>query len=226
MTGRLGELRERWRDPLLTALTGLLLLLLFVLAPLRAENVPGVQELGFFSVAIVTGALLFLSGKPVATMAMLVAIGLAAVAAYFRRQHPSDLDVFLDATAWLLIGLALILEVGRAVFAPGRVTYHRVMGAILLYLAVGLVFVSLFTFIGLRVPNAFSGLAVKDTSSLLTTMIYYTFGALTGAGAGDISADHALARSLSNLASMVGQLYPATLLARLVTLEIEDSGRA
>ena len=33
---------------------------------------------------------------------------------------------------------------------------------------------------------------------------------------------HAFARSLVNLESMIGQLYPATLLARLVTLEIED----
>jgi hypothetical protein len=33
------------------------------------------------------------------------------------------------------MGLALIWVVARAVFAPGSVTYHRVMGAILLYLA-------------------------------------------------------------------------------------------
>jgi len=30
-----------------------------------------------------------------------------------------------------------------------------------------------------------------------------------------------IARSLVNLEAMIGQLYPATLLARLVTLEIE-----
>jgi hypothetical protein len=32
-----------------------------------------------------------------------------------------------------------------------------------------------------------------------------------------------LARSLTNLEAMVGQLYPATLLARLVTLESEGA---
>jgi hypothetical protein len=35
---------------------------------------------------------------------------------------------------------------------------------------------------------------------------------------------HPFARSLANLESIIGQLYPATLLARLVTLELE--GRA
>jgi hypothetical protein len=56
--GSLDHLRERWRDPLLTALTLLLALLLFVLAPLRADNIPGIQELGFTLVAVVTGAVL------------------------------------------------------------------------------------------------------------------------------------------------------------------------
>jgi hypothetical protein len=35
---------------------------------------------------------------------------------------------------------------------------------------------------------------------------------------------HSIARSLANLEAIIGQLYPATLLARLVTLELE--GRA
>jgi hypothetical protein len=221
----LSGLRERWRDPLLTALTLLLALLLFVLAPLRADNLAGVQELGFMLVAVVAGAVFILSGRPIAITALLIAIALAATAAVFRLKQPSDLDVYLNAGAWLLLGLVLIVEVGRAVFAPGRVTYHRVVGAILLYLAIGLIFVALFTLAGVGLPGAFSGVEVEDRPNLAANMIYFSFGALTGAGAGDIAPMHPLARSLSNLASIAGQLYPATLLARLVTLEIEDSAR-
>ena len=226
MAQSLTEMRERWRDPLLTALTILLALLLFVLAPLRADNIPGIQELGFALVAVVTGALLMLSGKPVAISALLAAIVLAAIAAIHRLYHPSSLDVYLDASAWLLISLALILEVGRAVFGPGRVTYHRVMGAILLYLAMGLAFAAFFAFIGLASATAFSGLVVKDSPNISDMMIYFSFGALTGIGSGDITALHPIARSLVLVEAMIGQLYPATLLARLVTLEIEDSRRA
>jgi hypothetical protein len=226
MAQSLRVLRDRWRDPLLTALTVLLALLLFVFAPLRADNIPGSQEAGFALVAVVTGATFFISGKPIAFTALLVAIGLAGAAALFRLQQPSNLDIYLDASAWLLLGLALVFEVGRAVFAPGRVTYHRVMGAILLYLAIGVIFVALFTFAGVAMPDAFSGMKIDDAPSLAANMIYFSFGTLTGAGAGDIAAMHPVARSLTNLASILGQLYPATLLARLVTLEIEDSGRS
>ena len=226
MTGtKLSSLRERWRDPLLTALTVLLALLMFVLAPLRAEQIPGAQELGFALVALVTGAVLILSGKRFAMWALLMAILLAAIASIHRLYQPSSLDVYLDATAWLLISLALILEVGRAVFGPGRVTYHRVMGAILLYLAMGLAFAALYTFIGLANDTAFSGFVVKDSPKLTDTMIYFSFGVLTGIGSGDIMALHPIARSLTIVEAMIGQLYPATLLARLVTLEVEGSGR-
>jgi hypothetical protein len=138
MAQNLSDLRERWRNPLPTVLTILLALLMFVLAPLRAEQITGAQELGFALVVLVTGAVLVLSGKRFAIWALLTASLLAAIAAVHRLYYPSVLDVYLDANAWLLISLALILEVGRAVFGPGRVTYHRVMGAVLLYLAHGL----------------------------------------------------------------------------------------
>lgn len=224
--GIIADLRESWRDPLLTGLTILLALLLFLLAPLRADNIPGVQELGFALVAVITGAIVLLSGRPVPIAALLLAIALAATAAVLRLRRPSDLDIYLNATAWGLLSLALIVEVGRAVFAPGRVTYHRIMGAILLYLAIGLAFVALYTFAGLVAPGAFSRMSIDDKPNLAAAMIYFSFGTLTGAGAGDISPVHPMVRSLSNLQAMIGQLYPATLLARLVTLEAEDSGRA
>jgi hypothetical protein len=119
----------------------LLALLMFVLAPLYAAGISGAQDLAFATALVVTGAIVLLSGNHIAITAMLVAIGLAAVAAVLRLHQPSILDVYLKASAWMLLGVALIWEVGKAVFGPGRVTYHRILGAVLLYLAIGLTFV-------------------------------------------------------------------------------------
>jgi hypothetical protein len=226
MAQKLRDLRERWQDPLLTVLTIVFALLLFVLAPLRADHIPGVKELVFGLLALVTGAVLVLSGRPIAIGTLLVAIVLAAIAAILRLQHPSNLDVYLDATAWLLLSLAVISEVGRAVFGPGRITYHRVMGAILLYFAMGLAFAALFALIGVASDTAFSGFVVKDSRNLWDTMIYFSFGVLTGIGTGDMTALHPLTRSLTLVEAMIGIFYPATLLARVVTLQIEDSRRS
>jgi hypothetical protein len=224
---RLRRSRDRWRDPPLTVLTILLALLMFVIAPLHAAGIIESQDVGLAVALIVIGILLFQSGISTAIIVMLVAFGLAATATLLRLQpHHSTLDLYLDASAWILIGLALSWVVARAVFAPGRITYHRIMGAILLYLAIGLTFVALYTFVGLLVPDAFSGMTVKDSAAFASTMVYFSFGTLTTAGSGDIAPLHPIARNLCNVQAMIGQLYPATLLAGLVTLEIEGEDRA
>lgn len=225
VTNGLSRLRERWRDPLLTALTLLLAFLMFVLAPLQAVGITGAQDLGFAIVVLVIGAAVVLSGNPIAIVVMLAAVGLAITAAVLRLQQPSTLDVYLKASAWILMGLALIWVVARAVFASGPVTYHRVMGAILLYLAIGWTFGGLLTLVGLLAPDAFTGMTVSDSPAFASTMVYFSFGILTTAGSGDIAPLHPIARSLCNLEAMIGQLYPATLLARLVTLEIEGEAK-
>lgn len=216
------RMRERLRDPLLTLLTVVLLVWMFVLAPLHESAARDTNIVGFLLALAVAGALLVLSGKAVSALLMLFGITLAAAAAWFRRHNPSPLDIFLNASAWIIIGLVLIWVVGRAVFAPGRITYHRIMGAILLYLAIGLTFAALYAIVGLVSADAYAAMTVKESPTLSSTMIYFSFGTLTTAGSGDIAPIHPFARSLANIESMIGQLYPATLLARLVTLEIED----
>ncbi|MGZ5916815.1 MAG: ion channel [Methyloceanibacter sp.] len=219
------RLQERLRDPLLTGLTILIALLMFVIAPLHAGGAIESQDVGLAVGLVVIGAVAFETGITPAVVVMLVALGLAATATLLRLQHRSPLDLYLDASAWILLGFAMSWVVARAVFAPGRITYHRIMGAILLYLVVGLTFVALYTFVGLLIPDAFSGMTVKDGPALASTMIYFSFGTLTTAGSGDIAPLHPIARSLCNVEAMIGQLYPATLLARLVTLEIEGEDR-
>ncbi|MGZ5877370.1 MAG: ion channel [Bradyrhizobium sp.] len=130
------------------------------------------------------------------------------------------LDVNLFAGAWLILGVTLAAVIAPAVFASGRVTYHHVIGAVLLYLTIAVTFVALFTFVGSLAPKAFSGLSLEDSPALASDLIYFSFATLTTTGYGDIVPVHPVARSLCNLESIFGQLYPATLLARLVTLEI------
>jgi hypothetical protein len=68
---------------------------------------------------------------------------------------------------------------------------------------------------------AFRGLPAGQRGQF-SELLYYSLSALTTAGSGDIVAQHPLIRSLSSLEAVIGQLYPATLLARLVTLHAAD----
>lgn len=81
---------------------------------------------------------------------------------------------------------------------------------------------ALFCFVALSVPNAFIGLQpLRDNLAIAANLIYFSFVTLTSVGYGDIVPLHPYARSLANLEAIIGQLYPATLLARLVTLQLE-----
>jgi hypothetical protein len=221
MDSPLGRLRQRWSDPLLTTLTVLLVLMLFVFAPLQAIEIKPFQLLGFVSALGLIGGLFLMSGSPAVVLAMLAAFIMAGTSAVSRLSAPSVLDVYLFAGSLLIMGATLAAVVARTVFAPGRVTHHRIIGAILVYLSLAVIFTALFTMIGLLVPNAFSGMSFEDNPALASKVIYFSFVTLTSTGYGDVFPVHPVARSLCNLETIIGQLYPATLLARLVSLEIE-----
>jgi len=219
---KLRYLQEQYRDRLLIVLTILLLLLMFVIAPLQAVGMIDFQILGVFILWGILGSALLISGSPTAFGVLLVALCMNAVAAIHRLQQPSTFDLHLISGSWLIFSVTLGWVVARAVFGPGRVTYHRIVGAVLLYLLISMTFVALFIFVGLIVPKAFTGLTLEDNTALASNLIYFSFVTLTSTGYGDIVPMHPVARSLCNLETIIGQLYPATLLARLVTLELED----
>jgi VanZ family protein len=195
---------------------------MFVIAPLQAMGLLAAHHFGIAFALVLLATIFVVSSSPAAVTATLVAIALIVVATLLRLQQPSRLDIYLDASAWMITGLTLGIVVTRAVFAPGRVTFHRIIGAVLLYLNIGLTFAALFCFVALMVPNAFSGMEpLQDNLAVASKLIYFSFVTLTSVVYGDIAPLHPFARSLANIEAIIGQLYPATLLARLVTLQLE-----
>jgi len=219
MIGYMARLRDRWGDSLLTFLTGLLVVMLFVLAPLQAlGHVLQVFEL---AVALTLIACVFaLSGSRTVAVAMLIGIIMLVAGQILRLRAPSMVEMDLVVGSWLILATTLGWVVASVVFGDGRVTHHRVMGAILLYLTIAVLFAALYRFIGAVAPKAFAGMSMTDSPALASELIYFSFATLTTTGYGDISPIHPVARALCNVEAILGQLYPATLLARLVTLEL------
>jgi hypothetical protein len=220
---RFRDLQGRLQDPALTALTVALAFLMFVVGPLQAMGVFGAHHFAIGAALMMAVGIFIVSGSAMAVAALLAAVALAVIATVLRIRQPSVVDLYLDATAWIIAGITLSIVTARAVFAPGRVTLHRVIGAILLYLNIGFTFVALFCFVALREPGAFAGMQpLQDNLSVASNFVYFSFVTLTSVGYGDIVPVHPYARSLANVEAIIGQLYPATLLARLVSLEIAD----
>lgn len=216
------QLRKRFADPLLTALTILLVLLMFVVSPLQIERGVGATEVGGAIALVMIGGVRLLANGILPPLLMLAAFCINAVVILHRvHGHPSLEDLYLSASAWIIMTSTLGWVVARSVFGPGRINYHRIIGAILLYLLIAMAFASLYLLIGLRVPNAFANLTFEDSPALTSALIYFSCVTLTTVGYGDITPIYPLARSLANLEAIIGQLYPAILIGRLVTLQLE-----
>ena len=119
--------------------------------------------------------------------------------------------------------LAFLLIVLWWVYREGPVTGHRVRGAIAAYLLLALCFSLAYDLIEYVHPGSFTlppG-GAQDIQTRSALFLYFSVVTLTTVGFGDIAAVHPVARSLVMVEAVVGTLYPAILLARLVTLEIE-----
>lgn len=222
---RLDDLQKEYSDRLLSVLTVLLLIMLFIVAPFHAAGIKMFEAFGAIVALVMVAGVLLISASPTATLVILAGFSLNVFVVISRLIRPSTYDLYLVAAAWFVIVCTLAVVVARTVFAQGRISFHRIVGAVLLYLLIALAFVSLFMMVGLLVPNAFSGLVFEDNEKLASNLIYFSFVTLTSTGYGDIYPVHPIARSLCNLETIIGQLYPATLLARLVSLEIAGRGR-
>lgn len=80
-----------------------------------------------------------------------------------------------------------------------------------------------FELVAMVEPGAFQVLGAPATyDTMQPRFLYYSFTTLTTLGYGDITPIHPYARSLAVLESLVGVIYPAVLIARLVSLDVID----
>jgi Ion channel len=216
--------RRKFSDPILSGLTVFLALLIFALVPLQATIGFDFAPLGGAVVVVMVAGIYVLSASAAVLVPIAVAVALHFLLMLFRERHdPLHPHIYLVASLWLTLSLTFGFVVARAVLAKGRVTVHRIIGAVLLYMLIALLFDSLYLFIGAAVPGAFDNLAFEDTPRLGADVIYFSFTTLTSVGYGDMFPIHPIARSVCNLESICGQLFPAILIARLVSLHVEQS---
>jgi hypothetical protein len=211
-------------DESLTIFLGLLVVTVFVLIPLDDLGVIGslIFEV-IFTLLLISGVV---TASTKSRSTMMLAIVMAALTLSLRWMHPLFPGIGLATAKMLSALLALSLFASAVLYQTlreGRITMQRVYGAIAAYLLLGLIWGFAYELVQLHSPGAFQETTVSDQPGLLTSkLVYFSFVTLTTVGYGDITPVNPIARSLANLESLIGQLYPAILIARLVSLEIHS----
>ncbi len=201
----------------------LLVLHLFILTPARfLGQVLHVSSVLFFSLALLVGLLKLVKQKALRQIGVFVVVG-----AILCKSA-----VLVSKSPWLTVGgslltffslLALAYVVFLQVNCEGPVTAHRIRGAIALYILIAMIFAFLYGLAEELAPGAFNlpeGWSRASDSSG-EAFYYFSIVTMTTVGFGDITAINPFVRSLVGFEALIGQLYPAILIARLVTMEIE-----
>lgn len=156
------------------------------------------------------------------TIFLVVAV-LFRVLSYVTQGHL----VFMMRTISAMISLSILaVVVFFHVFRKGPITIQRVQGAVAGYLLLGLIWVSAYELLEIVSPGSIrnSTLAIPP-ETMTPSLIYFSFTTLTTVGYGDITPANQVARSLAMLEALTGQLFPAILIARLVSMELISSSK-
>lgn len=217
-----------WSDKGLSAMLVLLLLAIMLAPMLRSGPVASLITSIFFSLLLLTG-IFTISAKKLPRAVVSVVVLLGIILTWMKHLHP---------TTWLLLVcsdlislfymILLTLVVMRHVFQEGPVSRERIRGAIAAYILVGLTWAILYHLIELSVPGSFrmTETAASGIYSKQPDFTYFSFITMTTVGYGDITPVHPMARMFAIIEALIGQIYPSTLLARLVSLQIinRDAG--
>jgi hypothetical protein len=130
--------------------------------------------------------------------------------------------LLLGWTGVLVIALYLlnIWILAQIIFRSSALVDDRVYGGVAVYLMLGFLFGIIHHRIGMLNPEAYRNVAQTQSLPLnWADYIYFSFSSMTTAGFGDIVPVSAAARSATLLEAVLGVLYPAVLIARLVNRE-------
>jgi len=152
---------------------------------------------------------------------------LAVCATIFRALeylNPSPLIGNLDLGFSIAYFSLLTWLIFRYVVRDDKeVTSHRVQGAVVVYLLVGLVCSFLYFLVYLNNSASFLFSGTTNSSMVFAIFIYFSYTVQTTVGASDMIPVSAIPKSMVIFQSIFGMIYPVVIIARLVSLEIEHS---
>jgi len=220
MSTRPKRLQQFWaQEKSLTILLIILVVHIFIIIPIGQKTIlTETIFLIFYASLLSAGLFLLIKNVRLRLVLIYILILLLLLGSdfFFQSVKLGIIDDFIAVVYCIMLGGVVLLRT----FSEGPITIHRIQGAIVVYLLVSLAFAMTYNSVYLLYGGtAFKGLGASDRKEFM----YFSLTTLTTVGYGDISPAIPLNRSLANLEALVGQLYPAILIARLVSMEFESS---
>ena len=206
-------------------LTLTLLLMGFPYLPATVEEKSWILEGGL---ALILAACIYAVGstRKFFWIGLLLAAPPISLRLIFNLSHAEH----FDKAAILLFGafsVFVVIGLLKKISSHEVVTGDTIAAAICAYLLLAVAWSCFYVFVELAYPHSFYFDPSRDFNGKLgwNDLAYYSFATLTTCGYGDITAVSSQARSLTCIEAVVGVFYPATLVARLVSMHMEHRQR-
>jgi uncharacterized membrane protein len=197
---------------------GTVLVLLSLTFVVMASSPPGawarILTVGLQGLTLLAALLASRAGRRLFRIALVVVACafLASVASTFLSSADDPTGVFFGLNV-LLVATAPVV-IGRALYRRQIIDLRTVLGAICIYILLGMLFAFVYGAIDLLGPDPFF---VQTSHATMPDYLYFSFVTQTTVGYGDFTAASDLGRSLAVVEALVGQLYLVTIIAVLVS---------
>jgi hypothetical protein len=194
---------------------GVVLILILLTIIVYAAALGPVGQL--VSVALSGGTLLFVLHTADAGRRTFRAAAIVVTLAFTAATAATILDA-TRGTSWagllgLLLAVVAPLVILRRIALSPTITFRLVLGALAIYLLVGLVYAYLFPFVALLTGTPFF---VQTENPGTADFLYFRYATLATVGYGDFTAATSLTRMIAVSEGLVGQLYLVSAVALLV----------
>ena len=122
----------------------------------------------------------------------------------------------LQLATMLVFVILTITICSRQVLLTGAVDGNKIVGAICIYLLMGMAWALCYLFVELLLPGSIPDLESEHWRSGFQQALYFSYITLTTLGYGDISPVQPIARYLVYMQAITGQFYVAIVVASLI----------
>lgn len=195
---------------------GLLLAVLvsvYVLSAFTATDWIRFVQFAFFLVVALLAVRTSQAPSRIVHVAVAVVLGGSVIAVVLSLTGPTGPGAGVASVWMVLLLLLAVVIIVRRVLAAREVTLQSIFGAISAYMIIGLMFAAAYSAI-----SGFGGGAFFADGQLgnVKTFQYFSFVTLTTVGYGDFTAAASGGRAVAVMEALIGQIFLATLVARLV----------
>ena len=198
------------------------ILFLFLLASLLLYPFAESSAFGYYTFRVIGSTTIIFCVYAASFKRSLVIAIILAVPAFLHRGlnltvSDSSLSV-LNIILSFFFDALIVTVIFRRVIAHGQPNPETIFGALSVYLLVGFAFASIYGMVDLLQPRAFylDPLTNLHARPDRLDLVYYSFATMTALGAAGITPVSGEARCLSLIEALLGVLYLAVLISRLI----------